>query len=390
MRRERLATRVFVLCAAANFSQSLAFNLYLHLPGFLHELGASEVEIGLLGAATALAAIAVRPPLGRALDHGRRRELVVAAGLLNVAVCLLYLTVDALGAWVYAVRVAHGLAEATLFTAFFAMAAEEIPVSRRTEGLALYSASGMLPISIGGLVGDAILARAPYAALFVASAVAAAASLALSLALRPGRRHAARPGGVPPGFARALAQRDLMPLWLLGTVFGLALAGVFTFLKRFAMETGVASVGAFFSAYTGAAIAVRVVGAQLPDRVGPRRVLVPALATLAAGLVLLALAQDARQVLAAGILCGVGHGYTFPVLSSLVVTRAPEHGRGAAIAILTALPDLGALLGAPLLGWVLEVAGFPALFGAAAALIAAGAAGFALWDRPRPASATAG
>jgi MFS family permease len=374
-----------VLAAAANFFQALAFNLYLHLPGFLHELGAGEVEIGLLTAATAVAAIAVRPPLGRVLDGWGRRRPILAAGLLNVAVCLLYLSVDALGARITAVRLAHGVAEATLFTALFVVAADRIPASRRTEGLALYSAAGMLPISLGGLLGDAILARASYAALFAASAGFAALSFALTLALRDApRSDGSRAAHAPHGFAHALRQRDLVPLWFLGAVFGLALAGVFTFVKRFVMETGTASVGTFFSAYTGAAIGVRVLGGQLPDRIGARRVLLPALATLAAGFACLAGARGDAQVLAAGVLCGVGHGYTFPVLSSLVVTRAGEAGRSAAIAILTALPDVGALFGAPALGWVIEARGFSAMFLVAAALLAAGAGTFAAWDRAPP------
>src|SRR5205085_10952141 len=35
----RLLTAPFLLSAAANLLQSLAFNLYLHLPGYLKELG---------------------------------------------------------------------------------------------------------------------------------------------------------------------------------------------------------------------------------------------------------------------------------------------------------------------------------------------------------------
>src|SRR5690606_20542795 len=70
VRRAPLLTPAFGLCALANFTQSLAFNLYLHLPGFLHGLGASEVQIGLLFGATAAAAIAVRPLLARAIDRG--------------------------------------------------------------------------------------------------------------------------------------------------------------------------------------------------------------------------------------------------------------------------------------------------------------------------------
>jgi MFS family permease len=378
---DRLLTRPFLLCAAANFLQSFAFNLYLHLPGFLHELGAGEVRIGVLSAVTAVAAIAVRPPLGPAMERYGRRPLVLAAGATNVITCALYVTVADLGPWIYAIRVVHGLAEATLFTVLFTVAADWIPASRRTEGLALYSATGMLPISLGGLLGDAILARASYDALFLASAGFAAASLVAALGLVERSRAASGSSAPPRGFGHVLRQRELVPLWMIGTIFGVVLTGVFVFVKRFTMETGAGSVGAFFSAYTGAAITVRIVGGRLPDRVGPERALAPALLTLAAGFVFLSSAADAREVLAAGVLCGVGHGFAFPTLSSLVVTRAREAERGTAIAVLTTLPDLGALLGAPSLGWIIELAGFPAMFATAAGVLAAGTAAFVIADR---------
>jgi MFS family permease len=339
------------------------------------------VEIGVLSAITAVAAIAIRPPLGAALDRHGRRGLVWGAAALDAVVCALYLTIDAIGPWVYVVRIAHGFAEAVLFTTLFTIAADWVPASRRTEGLALYSASGMLPISIGGLLGDALLARGSYEWLFVASTALALGSLVVSLGLseKPHVHHAeAEPAR---GFRAALAERDLAPLWMLGTVFGVALAGVFTFVKRFSMETGVASVGAFFTAYAGSAIAVRLLGGSLPDRLGARRMLPPAMMTLAIGITFLARADGQTEVLAAGVLCGIGHGFAYPMLSSLVVSRARESERGAAIPILTALPDVGALVGAPAAGWILEVAGFSAMFAVSAGMLAFGTAVFALWDR---------
>lgn len=377
---EPLLTRALCFCAAANFLQSLAFNLYLHLPGRLHELGAGEVQIGVLTAMTSVAAIAVRPPLGRAMDLYGRHRLILGAGIGNVVVCLLYLTIDSLGPWTWIVRILHGVVEAVLFTGLFTIAADWVPASRRTEGLALYSASSMFPISLGGLVGDAILARTSYDGLFVASAVFAAASLLFSLPLQEKVR-VRREDDPPPGLGHALAQRDLVPLWFLGTVFGLVLAGIFVFMKRFAMETGVASVGSFFSAYTGAALLVRLVGGRLPDRVGPKRVLLPALATLVAGFGCLAAAEGPREVLAAGVLCGLGHGFIYPTLSSLVVSRASEAGRGAAISIFTSLPDAGGLVGAPLLGWVIEKRGFSQMFAFGGLLLALGSTHFFFWDR---------
>jgi MFS family permease len=381
MPADRLLTRPFLLCAAANFLQSLAFNLYLHLPGFLHENGAGEVEIGVLSATTAIAAIAVRPPLGALLDRGRRVRIVWAAAALDVVVCALHLLVDSIGPAIYAIRALHGFAEAALFTTLFTIAADWVPASRRTEGLALYSASGMLPIAIGGVLGDAILTGGSYDGLFVVSAGLAAASLVCSLGLSERPRTAAADAEPSRGFAAALAQRDLAPLWMIGTVFGIALAGVFTFVKRYAMETEFASVGAFFTAYAGTAIVVRLVGGSVPDRVGPRRLLPVALATLVVGIALLALARSPLEVLGSGVLCGVGHGFAYPMLSSLVVTRARESERGAAISILTALPDVGALFGAPIAGWILEATGFSTMFAVSAATLALGTAVFALWDR---------
>lgn len=377
---ERLLTRPFLLCALANFTQSLAFNLYLHLPGYLHDLGAGEVQIGVVIATTSVASIAVRPPLGRAIDRYGRHRLIVGAGVANVAICLLYLTVDSLGPWTYVVRALHGLSEAVLFMGLFTVAADWVPASRRTEGLALYSASSMLPISFGGVLGDAILGRASYDALFIASSCIAALSLLITLPLEefPRVRHVDDP---PRGIGHALVQRDLAPLWFMGTVFGLVLTGVFVFVKRFVMETEVATVGTFFTAYTGAAITVRLVGGRLPDRIGPKRVLFPALATLVAGFLCLAAAQTAAEVLAAGVLCGLGHGFIYPVLSSLVVARASESGRGAAISIHTALPDVGGLLGAPLLGWLIEARGFSVMFAAAGGMLAVGSLLFFGWDR---------
>lgn len=376
--QDRLFTAAFVGCALANFLQGLAFNLYLHFPGFLHGLGADEMRIGLLFGVTSIVAVLARPPVGRAMDSLGRRRMILAGGLLNIVVCSLYTTVASLGPWVYLVRSLHGVSEAILFTAFFALAADIIPESRRTEGLAIYGVSGMLPISLGGLLGDVILARFDYAWLFGSSALLAAASLLLSVPLREPARSA--PQLPNRGFFAALAQSDLRPLWFIGMVFATALASYFTFLKVFVLERGIGSVGGFFSAYAVSAIALRLSFGWLPDRVGPKRVLFPALVVLAVGVVVLATATQATDLLIAGSLCGLGHGFVFPILSSLVVERARPSERGAALSIFTALFDAGILLGSPLLGAVIHMAGYPVMFAAVGLALVVATAVFARLD----------
>ncbi len=383
MSNERLFTRPFLLCAVANLLQAIAFNLFLHFPGFLKDLGAEEAEIGLISGLTAVASILVRPWVGRFMDTRGRRGIILLGNGINVAVIGLYLTVTTIGPWVYLIRIFHGLAEALLFTSLFTYAADHVPEKRITQGLALFGVSGMLPMSLGGVLGDAILARADYAALFVTALAFAVAALGLSLTLRDEPRSTTSLEEPPRGFKAALAQRDLVSLWWITTIFSVALAAVFIFVKTFVMATGVGTVGGFFTAYTLVAIFLRVFLGWVPDKVGPKRLLFPALVTLALGFVLMALAESGRDVLIAGVLCGAGHGYTFPILFGLTVTRARAAERGSAMAIYTALFDVGILIGGPLLGLVIELSGYGAMYGAAAMIVLAGAVSFAVWDRSR-------
>ena len=153
------------------------------------------------------------------------------------------------------------------------------------------------------------------------------------------------------------------------------------FLKTFVKAAGIGEISSFFTPYAVTAVLLRVFLGWVPDRIGVKRALFPALGLLGLGLVGLAFATEAWHVALIGVVCGMGHGYVFPILSSLIVTRAPAEDRGAAVTLFTALFDVGILLGGPLLGGVADWMGHRAMFVVAAALTALGLAVFARWDR---------
>jgi len=296
----------------------------------------------------------------------------------------LYLTVTSIGPWIYLIRVLHGVAQAMLFTALFTYAADCVPERRRTEGLMMFGVSGMMPIALSGILGDWILAHWGFDEVFLAALALGAVALVLSLPLVEMARFAVGPDEEGTrGFRAVLRQRDLIPLWTIATVFALALAAMFIFVKPFVERVGIGSVGGFFSAYAGVALLFRVFLGWIPDRVGAKRVLFPALAIQALGFLLLAYATDDRQVFLAGAFCGAGHGYIFPLLFGMVVSRARDADRGSAMAIYTALFDLGVLLGGPLLGGVIDVFGYTRMYQTAAGLIVVGSLAFAVADRGR-------
>lgn len=385
---ERFLTWPFAMVFLANFLQGLAIHPYLHLPGFLTRLGAGEALVGLVFGTMSGAALVIRPFAGRIMDGRGRRIVILAGSVLHVAVCLLYTTVDAIGPWLFVVRALQGAAIGALFSSLFTYAADIVPASRRMQGIAIFGVSGMLPMSLGGLLGDWILTRWDYRELFLISAGLAAAALVVSLPLPEPER--ARATG--RGFFGAAMQTDLRPVWFVGSMMATALAGLFAFVKGYTEDVvHFGSVGLFFSWYTGAAIVLRVGFGWLPERVGAMRVYYPSMVSLALALVALSLATGAEHVALAGALAGVGHGYAFPILSSLAVGRAHPADRGSAMSLFTAIFDAGIVVGGPLLGLIAQSTDYRTMFLVAAALPLVGTSVFHVWDAPhRRAAATSG
>jgi MFS family permease len=377
---ERLFTRPFLLVSFANFTSGMSYALFLHFSGYLADLGANDTQIGLIYGATAVASIAMRPLLGTVMDRYGRRPVILVGNILNVVFILLYLTVSTIGPWVYAVRIGHGVAEAMLFSALFTYGTDVIPASRRTEGIALFGVSGLLPIGVAGIVGDVILSIAGFRELFLAAAGFAAATFLLSLPL-PERRPTLKPGESPQGFWKIVRTRNLLPIWWMIGSFSTVLTAYFVFIRRYVDDTGIGSVGLFFSAYVAVAILERIFLGWLPDRVGRMRVLYPSLAALVAGFFVLAGASSWVGVAVAGALCGAGHRFVFPILTAMLVDRAPDTDRGSAMSFFTALFDVGTLIGGPIMGLIIDGAGWSPMYVASGVALGLAAVVFWRWDR---------
>lgn len=382
MSKQSLFTRAFVLAALAALTLNLATFLFVHLPGFLQQLGAGEAEIGRIMAAQALGAILAWPLVGRMMDARGRRVVMLGGCALFIVVIGLYLSIDALGPFVYAVRLLDGIAATTWYAALFTHGADLVPAQRRTEGLAIFGASGLIPIGLSAQFGDVILAYASYRELFLGALGFAVLGLLLCLPLRDVRLVHGEPG-LPSrgGLFAAAAQRNLLPIWFAAFAFFVALFALFSFMKTFVSTAGVGSVGSFFTAYAVIAVALRLFMGWLPDRIGTRRMLGIAMLCYALGFAVLAAAQTPAHVLVAGLLCGAGHGYTYPVLFSLVVERAGTRERGSAMAFYIAVDWLGLLIAGPVIGYAIELAGYGIAFIGLALLLAAGIGLFYGFDR---------
>jgi predicted MFS family arabinose efflux permease len=300
----------------------------------------------------------------------------------------LYLLVDTIPGpgWfaIAGVRLVHGLAQASMFSVLFTVAADLVPAERRAEGIALFGISGMIPMAVGGLLGDLVIVDGDYRNLFWITSACAVGGLISSLA-RPETRR----GGPSRSVFAAARAPELRPLWFVGTAFAMGLAAYFVFLKTYLLQAPeLGTMSMFFGTYAVSAVVLRVLFGWVPERYGMLRVLVPSLLLGAAGLGLLAIATVPLHLVIAAVLCGIGHGFAFPIISAMVVTRAHADERGSAISLFTALFDLGLLLGGPSFGLAVKLAGYPWTFAFAGALVSVATIVFLVWDRrvvPEPA-----
>ncbi len=377
MNREALYSPRFVRCMVANFAQAVSFSMFLHLPGFLQAMGARAWLIGVLISLTALSAVVFGPLIGRVMDRRGRRPVLIWGNCLNCCAVALYLGVGTIHLGLWGLQLLHGLAGAMLYAAFFTSAADILPTSRRTQGLALFGASSMLAIAAGGYLGDLAIVVGGYRAVFAGALLAALTALALSWTLKESRPAADAALEPSRRWRDTLMQRDLLSLWLVSSAFFFAMAGVFVFFKIWVLATGLGTLGGFFTTYTLTAILLRLLLGWVPDRVGAQRMVVPSLLCFAAGVATLAGASQLWHVVLAAVLCGTGHGYGFPVLMSLITERTRPAERGAAITIFAAIDEGAVLVAGPVLGLTADAMGYGGMFIVAAGVLTAATLAFA-------------
>ena len=94
-------------------------------------------------------------------------------------------------------------------------------------------------------------------------------------------------------------------------------------------------------------VLTRLIGGDLPDRVGAARVAIAAALVEAVGLLTIAFAHSLPVALVGAMAMGAAFSLLYPSLMLIVVNRVSETRRGAALGTFTAFFDAGVGIGAP-------------------------------------------
>lgn len=379
--RELFGIPAFALVWVVGFFQSIGIFLLVNVPGRFVELGITEAGVGLLYSLAALAGLTIRPSLGRALDVVHRRTVIRIGGIVHVVAVLGLALVAQTGGLLYLSFVLARASQVVIFTATLTYAADTLPIELRTRGLAVFGLSGLVPIALSNLIGDGIIAAAGYrGAIATSSALALVAWLLVwRLPVLPVMGNRAR-----RSFWAALAQPDLRIIWFITLVFSMGVESLFAYMRTYVdSHPSVGTLGTFFGVYGGMAVVTRLVNGSRFDAREPRLMAGLGVAGLGGGMLLLALAAGPLGFVVAAALGGAAHGVVFPVLSSEVIGRARTAERGSAVATFTSVFDLAVLGLVPVVGLLIELAGYRTAFASIAAAMVTGSAAYVVWDRRR-------
>jgi predicted MFS family arabinose efflux permease len=150
----------------------------------------------------------------------------------------------------------------------------------------------------------------------------------------------------------------------------LGYTGFLAFAVIYAEDVGIVDGERIFVVFGAVVITLRLVGARLPDRLGPLRTTRMSLTSGVTGLLILFLWQEPAGAYIGAAVLAVAQTFLFPALFALVVDTAPEEERSGAIGSFSVFFDLAFGLGGPLIGAVADATSLAAGFGVCAGISA--------------------
>jgi MFS family permease len=365
-----LVSRAFVALAIATLAFFVAGGIVLPVASLYAKgpLGTDAAGVGIALGSFSIAALIMRPIVGWASDRFGRRPLLIVGSAITVAALLLHLIATTLPLFV-AARSLLGVGEAFFFVASLAAAADLAPTNRRGEAISFLSLSLYLGLAVGPVVGETVLRLTSYAGVWLLAAGVAALAAGLSW-MTPETAPAAVGGSIGSVRGRLIHPAGLFPGFLIMSgIWGMG--GYLAFVPLHAVNLGLDGAGPALALFAGIVVALRIVGARLPDRLGAARLSGAALAVSALGLALLGLLPGTGGLFLGTAVLAVGVAFTFPALMALAVSRVPPDERGSVVGTASAFLDLAFGIAPASLGAIADASGYPGAF-LVSAIIAAG------------------
>jgi len=414
-KKERIFSKDFSLIMASGMGT--AFMNHLFAPALaLHidAVGGLAVHVGFAALAYSITALITRPISGVLSDkYGRTPQLVVGALICAIA-CFLYgitLMIPAL----IAIRGLMGIGFGMHSTNAGAVAADVSPKTRLAEAIGIYGLGGTIAQAVGPGMAFAIIGAATIAdfrrLFFVAAGMCLMSTIAAACIGYERKRkkealakaaESAQAADIAPdtddkiadlntGSTEATKETDsesapqaddlTLPKTFFGfeySVFPMVAAlilifagssGLFFYLPALAREAGFDNPTFYFVLSATGIFISRMVMGRIVDKRGADFVLVPMMAVMIAGYIIIPLSNSLLMLVLLGLPIGFANGAVNPTFNSLIFKRCSAARRGTASGAFFAAIDIGFGIGPVVLGLMADAFNLSFVFWGGAAFM---------------------
>ncbi|TAK75233.1 MAG: MFS transporter [Dehalococcoidia bacterium] len=350
--------------------------------------GEPEWIVGFVVGVFGIAGMLTRPLTGVWVDRGGSRQRWVRLGAVGVALSFAGYMLD-LGPWVMVIfRCVQGVAMGVFTTAMLAIVGNMLPPERRGSGLGFYQAANAAAALYGAALAVFVIDRFGFGPAFLLSGGTALLALVLALGTgdpaAPPPRVAGTPGRGLHGLISPTAMLPALVFACVTTPWGTITA----FLPLFALERDLGNVGLFYTAAGLAQLTARVSAGWIGDRIGRDLVVVPALGAAGISLIVLSQVQSPVVLILCALAFGFGLAATQTSIAVIVIERTPPAILGSGMATYTMAWDVGQVVGAILLGLLVDATSYSLVFALTALFPVAGVVLFLTRVSERTAKAT--
>ena len=387
-------TPFLLLCGCglfAIFSSTMSKNPVL--PLFARDLGASDVHIGFIAAASTVVGIVASLPAGVLSDIYGRRRVILAAMFVFASAPFLYLLVS--DPWqLVAVRVYHGFATAIFGPVAMALVADLFRKGRG-ESMGWYTSSTLVGRFVAPVAGGVILSLfaagvgvafglSEYKLVYLVCGIAGVLALVLAASLPID--HKASGGNVTATWRKlATGLREVVssrPILITSTTEALqyfSFGALETFLPLYAVSVMAIpewQIGVFFGVQLLTTALTKPMMGRASDALGRRPMIAIGLCTSAAAMALVTATGSYFVMLAVGVVYGLGLSIVTSSTSAYVSELAKAGSYGSALGVLSTIMDVGHSTGPMVTGLLVVALGYQTSFLAIAILLFAGTAVF--------------
>jgi MFS family permease len=373
---DRLFTPHFFVMCGFTFTVFLsAFQLLPTAPFHILDLGGSTFASGLfLGFLTYSSALSA-PLTGAFADRVGQRHILITSSLALALLSMAYAVITDYRL-LLALVIVHGVFWSGLLSASAAYMTSLLPERRRAEGIGYWGLSSVAAIAVAPTVGFWIYHRGWLLLCIVGAALnATMAAIAFNL-----RREKPVEAAEPPRGGRLLEWRVLIISGCL-FLYSFGYGGITSFTAMYADANGVTPKSIYLTALAIVILFTRPIAGRLGDRFGYRRVFIPCLVLISAGMACLAIGGTRFWMIASAVIFGVGFGTAYPVYVGYVMKEVNAERRGAAFGAILAAFDTGIGTGSTIMGGLIQRYGFETAFAVASALSALALPYFLFADR---------